>query len=167
MSRVRFTTEADTRHEHYPHIFPAPSENNMPVEEHHNLTPKMSRPRTTSKLDANVYDDGYLRVEHDNYYVACAGQPLDLPRKEFLIMSRLVRNADRIVAGQELWRHAWSAKPNGESNAADFNAESLHVHIYRLRRKLETHDLQIETMIGVGYRLRTRPASDMIQTDVT
>ena len=124
-------------------------------------------PNTRASSRSNVYDDGYLRVEHDNYYVACGGQALDLPRKEFLIMSRLVQNADRIVAGQELWRHAWSAKPNSENNTADFNAESLHVHIYRLRRKLETHDLQIETMIGVGYRLRTRPNSGTVQTDVT
>ena len=31
----------------------------------------------------DVYDDGYLRVEHKNYYVACAGTPLKLPRTEF------------------------------------------------------------------------------------
>ncbi|MCP9493072.1 MAG: helix-turn-helix domain-containing protein [Pyrinomonadaceae bacterium MAG19_C2-C3] len=134
--------------------------NLMPVE-------SLPVPKTRASSRGDVYDDGYLRVEHDNYYVACAGQPLDLPRKEFLIISRLVRNADRIVAGQELWRYAWAVKPNSGNNTLDFNAESLHVHIYRLRRKLEAHDLQIETMIGVGYRLRTRPASGMVQTDVT
>lgn len=132
----------------------------MPVE-----SSPSSKTRASSRPD--VYDDGYLRVEHDNYYVACAGQPLDLPRKEFLIMSRLVQNADRIVAGHELWRHAWMGKSKDENSTADFNSESLHVHIYRLRRKLEAHRLHIETMIGVGYRLRTRPASDMVQTDVT
>ncbi len=133
----------------------------MPVE-----SPSIPNTRASSRGD--VYDDGHLRVEHDNYYVACNGQSLDLPRKEFLIMSRLVRNADRIVANSELWRHAWRTKAKDENGAADFNAESLHVHIYRLRRKLEAHDLQIETMIGVGYRLCTRPAaSDTLQTDVT
>ena len=135
--------------------------NFMPVE-------SSAIPNTRASSRSNVYDDGYLRVEHDNYYVACDGQSLDLPRKEFLIMSRLVRNANRIVANQELWSHAWRAKANDENGAVNFNAESLHVHIYRLRRKLEVHDLQIETMIGVGYRLRTRlAASDTIQTDVT
>jgi DNA-binding response OmpR family regulator len=99
-----------------------------------------------------VYDDGRLRVEHDNYYVSLAGRVLKLPRKEFLILSRLARNPERIVASEELWRHAWGGR-------AAFNAESMHVHIYRLRRKLEPHGLQIETMVNVGYRLMPAAAA--------
>jgi DNA-binding winged helix-turn-helix (wHTH) protein len=34
-----------------------------------------------------------------------------------------------------------------------YNSESLHVHIYRLRGKLAPFGIQIETMVGVGYRL--------------
>jgi DNA-binding response OmpR family regulator len=100
---------------------------------------------------AGVYDDGRLRVEHDNYYVALGGRPAQLPRKEFLLLSRLVRNPGRVVASDELWRHAWPA-------GAPFNAESLHVHIYRLRRRLSPHGLRIESMVGVGYRLTTARA---------
>ena len=33
----------------------------------------------------DIYDDGFLRVEHKNYYVACGGSPIKLPRTEFLI----------------------------------------------------------------------------------
>ena len=33
----------------------------------------------------DIYDDGFLRVEHKNYYVACGGNPLKLLRTEFLI----------------------------------------------------------------------------------
>ena len=94
----------------------------------------------------DVYDDGRLRVEHDNYYAACGGEALKFPRTEFLLLSRLARNAARIVKAEELWRHAW-----GDSKP--YNAESLHVHIYRLRNKLAPHRIQIETMVNVGYRL--------------
>ena len=97
-----------------------------------------------SSLD--VYDDGYLRVEHDNYYAACGGQPLKFPRTEFLLLSRLAANAARVVRAEDLWRYAWgSSKPH--------NAESLHVHIYRLRNRLTPHGVRIETMVNVGYRL--------------
>lgn len=96
--------------------------------------------------DANVYDDGHLRIEHDNYYVSCAGRSIKLPRSEFLIISRLARTPERIVLSEELWQHAW-----GESKP--FNAVSLHVYMYRLRRKLAPFDLNIETMVNVGYRL--------------
>ena len=92
------------------------------------------------------YDDGYLRVEHRNYYVACGGQSLKLPRTEFLILSRLARSPERIVISEELWEYAWGGdKP--------VNMESLHVYVYRLRNKIAPHKLQIETMVNVGYRL--------------
>jgi DNA-binding response OmpR family regulator len=96
--------------------------------------------------EALVYDDGHLRIEHDNYYVACDGHHLRLPRKEFLIISRLARNIERIVSSQDIWQHAWGGQ-------VAFNAESLHVHIYRLRRRLAPFGLQIDTMVNVGYRL--------------
>ncbi|MEP6912157.1 MAG: helix-turn-helix domain-containing protein [bacterium] len=95
---------------------------------------------------ADVYDDGYLRVEHKNYYVAGAGQSIKLPRTEFLIFSRLARTPERIVTAEELWEYAWgSVKP--------VNAESLHVYIYRLRSKIMPYNLRIDTMVNVGYRL--------------
>jgi two-component system alkaline phosphatase synthesis response regulator PhoP len=94
----------------------------------------------------DVYDDGYLRVEHKNYYVACGGQALKLPRTEFLILSRLARSPERIVTAEELWEYAWgSDKP--------VNMESLHVYIYRLRNKLTASKISINTMVNVGYRL--------------
>jgi len=93
-----------------------------------------------------VYDDGRLRVEHDNFYAACDGQPLKLRRVEFLLLSRLTRNLSRVVRAEELWRYAW-----GEGKP--YNSESLHVHIYRLRGKLAPFRLHIETMVHVGYRL--------------
>ncbi len=56
----------------------------------------------------DVYDDGFLRVEHRNYYVSCGGSPVKLPRTEFLIFSRLVRTTNRIVTADELWSSFWA-----------------------------------------------------------
>ena len=93
----------------------------------------------------DIYDDGFLRVEHKNYYVACGGNPLKLPRTEFLILSRLTRSPDRIVTASELWQAAWgSDKP--------VNTETLHVYIYRLRNKLTSFNISLDTMVNVGYR---------------
>jgi DNA-binding response OmpR family regulator len=98
----------------------------------------------------DIYDDGYLRVEHQHYYVSCGGTPIKLPRTEFLIFSRLARTPERIVTAGDLWESVWSSnKP--------LNTESLHVYIYRLRAKLAVFGLQIETMVNVGYRLLTSP----------
>lgn len=104
--------------------------------------------RTENQSTDDIYDDGFLRVEHRNYYVACNGVPLKLPRTEFLIFSRLTRTPNRIVTADDLWSSVWGTnKP--------LNSESLHVYIYRLRAKLSDFGLQIETMVNVGYRLIT------------
>ena len=101
----------------------------------------------------DVYDDGYLRIEHKNYYVACAGRSIRLSRTEFLIISRLARSVERAVSTQDLWNYIWeSRKP--------LNAESLHVHIYRLRNRLLPYQLHIDTMVNVGYRLLTPAPSE-------
>ena len=95
---------------------------------------------------ADVYDDGFLRVEHHNYFVQCGEATVKLPRAEFLIFSRLARNPKRFVTAEELWLSAWnSRKP--------FNVVSLHVYMYRLRRRFEPFGVRIETMVNVGYRL--------------
>ena len=95
---------------------------------------------------ANLYDDGHLRVEYDNYYVSCGGRRVSLPLKEFLIFSRLTRNAERTVTSRELWRSAWNAE-------TPFNSLSLRVHMHRLRRTFHPFGLRIESMVGVGYCL--------------
>jgi DNA-binding response OmpR family regulator len=94
---------------------------------------------------ADIYDDGFLRVEHENYYVTCGGKNVKLPRAEFLIFSRLVRAAGRFVSGEELWHAAWATRKR-------FNPVSLHVYMYRLRRRFEPFGVTIETMVNVGYR---------------
>jgi DNA-binding response OmpR family regulator len=97
-------------------------------------------------LEADTYDDGYLRIEHRNYYVACDGHSIRLPRGEFLLLSRLARCPERIVTANDLWREVWA-------NSKPVNYHSLHVCIHRLRSKIAPFGIGIETMIGVGYSL--------------
>lgn len=104
---------------------------------------------TVQTMEENIYDDGFLRVEHGNYFVSCGEQVLKLPRSEFLIISRMTKTPERIVPSEELWKQAW-----GESKP--FNPVSLHVYMYRLRKKLMPFGLNIETMVNVGYRLIPR-----------
>jgi DNA-binding response OmpR family regulator len=103
--------------------------------------------------EEDVYDDGCLRVEHDNYYAACHKRLISLTRAEFLILSKLVRNPGRYIESKGLWDYIWKdRKP--------YNPESLHVFIYRLRNKLEPYHIVIETMVAVGYRILPAQFSD-------
>lgn len=118
----------------------------------HMSTPIAETTPTTAVMNStqaeDVYDDGYLRIEHANYYVTCGGQPVYLPRVEFLLVSRLARSIERVVTSDDLWRAAW-----GEQKP--LNCGSLHVYMHRLRNKLRPYDLQIEVLVNVGYRLIT------------
>ena len=110
------------------------------------LPPRADSASAAQEPEADVYDDGYLRVEHAHFYVTCNGEVLKFSRAEFLLLSRLVRNPARMIKAEELWRYTW-----GENKS--YNSESLRVYIYRLRQKLAPYGIQIETMINVGYRI--------------
>ncbi len=102
-----------------------------------------------SGAEGAVYDDGYLRVEHNKFFVACAGKPLyNLTRKEFLILSRLARAAGRPVTKQEIWGFACR-------DDVEFNQNTFRVQVASLRRKLSPFGLDIVAMVHVGYRLVT------------
>ncbi|MCA1614369.1 MAG: helix-turn-helix domain-containing protein [Acidobacteria bacterium] len=109
--------------------------------------PELPRADLLPAGNGDVYDDGCLRVEHNSYYVACQGQHVRLTRSEFLLFSRLVMSMGNLVESEELWRHIRGPhKP--------YNADSLHVFIYRIRRKFARFGIRLENMVNVGYRLR-------------
>ena len=111
-----------------------------------NSTGRETMLQAEAQEPAHTYDDGYLRIERENYYVACGGQAVSLMRKGFLILWRLAQNPERVVPAQEVWRYAWG-------NKAQFNSASLRVHISRLRHTMAPFGISIENMAGVGYRL--------------
>jgi two-component system OmpR family response regulator len=120
------------------------------------LLNKRSLPQlsTVALADTDVYDDGYLRVEYDHYYVSCGGQYIPLMRKEFLIIAHLVRNCDRFVSSIEIWQSVWQ-KP------APPNLNTLKVHLHRVRQRLARFHVQIETKPSTGYRLISGPPSSL------
>jgi hypothetical protein len=107
-------------------------------------------------LDDEVYDDGYLRIEHQNYYLTCDGRPVYLPRVEFLLISRLSRSIERVVTSEDLWRAAW-----GDRQAAQLRQPSrLHSPP---ANKLRPYDLQIDRVgergISTGDEVTIRDSS--------
>lgn len=73
---------------------------------------------------------------------------LELTRKEFDLLGRLVRDAGRVVSRETLMSDVWDENWFGST-------KTLDVHIAGLRRKLgDQHDAPryIETVRGVGFR---------------
>lgn len=77
------------------------------------------------------------------------GEEILLTLKEFAILEYLMRNPEEVVSRDRLLDHVWDFNFNSFSNIID-------VHMTNLRKKLdhEETDSYLETIRGVGYRLK-------------
>lgn len=67
-----------------------------------------------------------------------------LSQKEFLILSLLIKNRGMVIDKETLYLKAWGRPIEGDSNA-------LKVTLSRLRRKIESVGLEIESVRHRGY----------------
>jgi two-component system OmpR family response regulator len=77
------------------------------------------------------------------------GKPLSLTLKEFSLLEYLLRHPNEVVNREELLSHLWDFNYDSFSNVVD-------VHVKNLRKKLDKRNNPsiLETVRGVGYRLR-------------
>ena len=92
---------------------------------------------------------GRLSFDVSNREACVGGEPLDLPRRELLVLEALLRRMGRTVARSSLEEAVYSIDDEIQSNALD-------THISRLRRRLsETRaEIEIHAIRGVGYLLK-------------
>lgn len=97
---------------------------------------------------APVYDDGTLRVDLAAREVSLHGQAVGLTRKEFALLTLLVRQPGRLITQTQLLRDMW-----GPTHVED--AHYLRVLVGKLRQKLgedASAPRYIITEPGVGLR---------------
>lgn len=95
-----------------------------------------------------VFDDGHLRIDLARREVARAGEPLVLSRKEFALLSLLLRHAGRVVTQPQLLRELW-----GPTHQQD--THYLRILVGKLRQKIgddASAPRYIATEPGVGLR---------------
>jgi DNA-binding response OmpR family regulator len=89
---------------------------------------------------------GDLVLDQAKRVASRAGQPLDLTKKEFGLLEELLKAGGSVVSSEELLDRVWDA------NADPFTT-TVRVTMMTLRRKLGEPP-PIETVVGVGYRMR-------------
>ena len=97
--------------------------------------------------DATVLAYGPVRLDPAAYAATLAGTPLELTRTEFDLLRLFLRNPGRAFSRTYLLDTVWGA----DYVAGDRSVDNA---ILRLRRKLGPLEDAIETVWGVGYRLR-------------
>ncbi|MCZ7684323.1 MAG: winged helix-turn-helix domain-containing protein [Sandaracinaceae bacterium] len=79
--------------------------------------------------------------------VALDGRPVSLTNQEFALLKFLASNRGRVYSRQQLLERVWGVTYYGGSRTVD-------IHVRRLRMKLGEDNLPIETVRGVGYKLK-------------
>ena len=101
--------------------------------------------RRVEKETIQRYEDAKLSIDFADMRVVCAGADVRLTRKEFALLTHLIKSAGRVATRQNLLDNVWGYSYFGDTRTLD-------VHIRRLRQKLGDCDTCIETVVGVGYR---------------
>lgn len=96
---------------------------------------------------------GKLEIDRSRCAVRVAGEPLDLRRREWLVLERLVVRVGEVVSKERL-----SAEVFGLDEIVAPNA--IEVYIARLRRKLGPQGPMIRTMRGLGYVMDDAPVGE-------
>jgi len=95
--------------------------------------------------DINV---GSLRLLSDGMQVVADGRAIPLTPRELHVLRRLMKNVGRVVTKQQL------TETLSELNE-DIGEKTIEVYIHRLRTKLQGHGVEIVTVRGFGYLLRS------------
>jgi len=95
---------------------------------------------------------GDLELDPSTHAATRAGVALELTPKAFTVLELLMRHAGRVVTRTELLDQAWDVAYDGGSNVVD-------AYVSRLREVVDKpfDEPMIETVRGVGYRLRLPP----------
>lgn len=101
--------------------------------------------RRAENETAPKYTDDHLVVDFGDMRVTCDGADVKLTRKEFALLTHLIKNAGRVSARQQLLDNVWGYSYFGDTRTLD-------VHIRRLRQKLGDCGGCVETVVGIGYR---------------
>lgn len=107
--------------------------------------------RRSRAVQPGVLRLGSVALDLADSNVTCGGQPLLLPRREYLILQTLMLRAERVTTREALEEAVYNMEDTKESN-------TLEAQISRLRRRLREQDsgVSIVALRGIGYLLKAQ-----------
>ncbi|WP_436794851.1 response regulator [Actinospongicola halichondriae] len=97
---------------------------------------------------------GRLEVRVDEGAVAVDGEPVELTRTEFRLLSELIQHERKVLSRDQLLELVWGYDYYGDVRVVD-------AHVRRLRAKIERDPSEPEfvtTVRGLGYKFDPQPA---------
>ena len=91
---------------------------------------------------------GVLCIDLAAHEVTVDSRPVQLTQQEFALLRFLCQNRGRVYSRQQLLERVWGVDYYGTSRTVD-------IHVRRLRMKLGSAVDGLETVRGVGYKIKT------------
>ena len=91
---------------------------------------------------------GPLSIDLAGHDVTVDGRPKQLTNQEYELLRFLCQNRGRVFSRQQLLERVWGVDYYGSSRTVD-------IHVRRLRMKLGVGVEALETIRGVGYKMKT------------
>ncbi|MBI3542960.1 MAG: response regulator transcription factor [Deltaproteobacteria bacterium] len=107
----------------------------------------LRRATTAKEPSPDRYSVGELKVNPDEHRVWCAGEEIKLTLSEFKLLTALLDNRGRVLSRDKLIDHV-----QGEGIVV--SDRTVDTHVFGLRKKLGDCSEVIETIRGVGYRIK-------------
>ena len=100
---------------------------------------------TAGHMERKILTSGQITLDPQRFEVTVAGEPVDLPPKEYQILKYMMEHPGVAVTRRILLAVAWGGD--------DFISERvIDNRVKNLRKKLKKEGSRIRTLIGVGYR---------------
>jgi len=95
----------------------------------------------------HLVEVGTTLLNYDEFTVERAGVKIMLPKKEFLLLFKLISYPDKIFTRRQLIDDIWSLESETDERSVD-------VHVNRIRDRLkENPDFDLVTVRGLGYKV--------------
>lgn len=105
------------------------------------------RKREVKISPENIIRIGAIEISLEQHTVHINKKEIFFPKKEFEVLFYLASHVDQVVTRETLLNNIWGSDVQVVDRTVD-------VHIRKIREKLGKHADCIETIKGVGYRLR-------------
>jgi two-component system alkaline phosphatase synthesis response regulator PhoP len=107
------------------------------------LLKRYSINRTGKTENSSSEEVSEVFIDHEKHIVKVHGKIIDLPKKEFNLLSLLLSKPSRVFTREEIFDHIWGS----EVYVSD---RTIDVYIRKLREKIGQDP--IKTIKGVGYK---------------
>lgn len=109
----------------------------------------LRRAQVATPVDSNkVLKVGQLKMDMDTYEVQIGSEPLHLTPSEFKILSTMISHQGKVLTRDRLIEIV-------QGEGISVTGRTIDTHVFGMRKKLGPVADYIETVRGVGYRIKT------------